>query len=128
MVVLGVLVATVAAFVVSSLYYAVTMSWEARTLGDRAIDRGRPGPTKVVAELARTAVLATGFAWLASVAGLLSLPSGLGLAVVLWVMFPVVLLLGSVAWDKVPVVTAALHAGDWLLKLLLIATVLGLLH
>lgn len=128
MVVLGVVVATVAAFVVSSVYYMVTMRWESSALGDRAIDRGRPGPAKIAAELARTAVLAAGFAWIATVAGMLSLPAGLGLAIVLWVMFPVVLLLGSIAWDKVPVVTAVLHAGDWLVKLILVAVVLGLLH
>jgi hypothetical protein len=39
-----------------------------------------------------------------------------------------VLLTGSVIWEGVPPVTAAVHCGDWLLKLLLVAVVLGLLH
>jgi hypothetical protein len=29
-------------------------------------------------------------------------------------------------WDKVPTVTAVLHAGDWLLKLLVISAIVGL--
>ncbi len=41
---------------------------------------------------------------------------------------PVALLTGSIAWEKVPPITAAIHAGDWLLKLLLIGAVLGALH
>jgi hypothetical protein len=31
-------------------------------------------------------------------------------------------------WDRVPLVTAAMHAGDWLLKLVLVAAVLGLIR
>lgn len=46
----------------------------------------------------------------------------------LWLAFPAVLLTGSILWERVPPVTAAIHAGDWLLKLLLIAAVLALLH
>lgn len=68
------------------------------------------------------------FAWIAGRADLLALPGALLLALVTWVGFPVALLTGSIAWEKVPPVTAALHAGDWLLKLLLIGGVLGALH
>ncbi len=48
----------------------------------------------------------------------------LGLA--LWVGFPLVLLSGSIIWDKVPPITALLHAGDWLLKLVVISAIVGL--
>lgn len=37
--------------------------------------------------------------------------------------FPVVLLTGSLIWERVPPALAAIHAGDWLLKLLIIATI-----
>ena len=47
----------------------------------------------------------------------------LGLA--LWVAFPVVLLTGSVVHEKVPWQLAAIHAGDWLGKLLLVTLVVG---
>jgi Protein of unknown function (DUF1761) len=48
----------------------------------------------------------------------------LGLA--LWVAFPVMLLLGSVVHEKVPWRLAALHAGDWLVKLLVISLIVGI--
>jgi hypothetical protein len=35
---------------------------------------------------------------------------------------------GSVIWENVYPATAAMHAGHWLLRLLLIAVLLGLLH
>ena len=43
----------------------------------------------------------------------------------LWVAFPVVLLSGSVVHEKVPWQQAAVHAGDWLVKLLLMSAVQG---
>ncbi|WP_067244706.1 DUF1761 domain-containing protein [Microbacterium resistens] len=125
---IGIAVATVAAFILSSVYYMVLTPWERRATGGRAVERGKPGPVRVLAELLRTAVLASGFGWLATQAGMTDLPGVLLLAVVLWIVFPVVLLTGSVGWDRAPVPTAVLHAGDWLLKLLLIAVAIGLLH
>ncbi|MEP7023671.1 MAG: DUF1761 domain-containing protein [Actinomycetota bacterium] len=128
MIVAGVVVAAVAAFVLSSAYYAAVTPLERRALGAAALDRGRPQAWKVLAELLRTAVVASVFGWLASRAALESLPGSLGLAVALWAGFAVVLLTGSVIWERVPAITAAMHAGDWLLKLALLAVVIGLLH
>jgi len=73
-------------------------------------------------------VVAGVFAWIAARAELASLPGSLGLAALLWVGFPAVLLTGSMQWERVPPVTAAMHAGDWLLKLVLIGVIVGLLH
>jgi hypothetical protein len=52
--------------------------------------------------------------------------SAILLGLVLWWGFPLVLLSGSVMWEKVPAPTAVLHAGDWLLKLLVISAIVGL--
>lgn len=128
MIALGVAVAAVAAFVLSSVYYVVVSPLERRALGDRVLDRGHPSLWRVVTELVRTAVVGAGFAWVAAQADLLALPSSLLLAFVLWVAFPVVLLTGSIIWERVPWQTAAIHSGDWLLKLLLVAFVIGLVH
>ena len=128
MLILAIVVAAVAAFVVSSIYYSLATPLERRALGDAAVDRGRPAPWKVVTELARTAVVAGGFAWIAQRGSDSGLADALLLAVVVWLAFPVTLLTGSVIWERVPPVTAAIHAGDWLLKLVLIAVALGLLH
>ena len=128
MVVIGIAVASLAAFVLSSAYYIAVSPLESRALGGRAPDRGQPAPWKAATEIVRTAVVASGFAWIADRADLIELPGSLLLALLTWVAFPVVLLTGSVVWEGVRPVTAAVHAGDWLLKLLLIALVIGLLH
>lgn len=127
MIVLAVAIASIAAFVASSVYYAAATPTERRVVGDAAVDRGRPGPAKVLAELVRTAVVAAAFAWLAAESHRSTVPGTLVLALVLWVAFPVVLLTGSMMWERVPTVTAVMHAGDWLLKLVLIALAVGLL-
>lgn len=128
MIAVGIAVAAIAAFVASSLYYAVLTPVERRVLGDGAIDRGTPPVWKVLVELARTAVVAVALGWIGAEADLQSVAGGLLLAVVLWLGFPVVLLTGSLIWERTAAFTAAMHAGDWLLKLVLIAVVVGLLH
>ena len=125
---LGIAAAAVAAFILSSGYYIAATPLERRAVGAAALDRGRPRPWKVLTELLRTAVVASAFAWIAHRGGELDVSRGLVLALILWAGFPLVLLTGSVIWEKVHPATAAMHAGDWLIKLLLIAVILGLLH
>src|SRR5690606_13640597 len=128
MLVVGVAVAGVAAFVLSSAHYSLTAPLKRRALGDATPGRGAVAPVEVVLELVRPVVVAVAFGWIAAQAGLIGLPGGIGLAVVLWAAFPVVLLVGSVTRGGVAPVTAAIHAGDLLLKLLLVALAVGLLH
>jgi len=47
-------------------------------------------------------------------------------AVVAWVGFPVIVLSGSVLHERVPWRLAAIHAGDWLMKLIAITLIVGL--
>ena len=128
MIALGIVTATVVAFVLSSVYYAATTPLERRAVGDAALDRGRPRPWKVLTELLRTAIVASVFAWIAHQTGDVGVSHTIVLALITWIGFPFVLLTGSVIWEKVHPATAALHAGDWLIKLLLIAVIVGLLH
>jgi hypothetical protein len=128
MIVLGIAVASVAAFIASSVYYAVVSPVERKVLGERALDRGKPNAWKVLAELVRTALVAGVFAWVASEADRLSVAGALPLALMLWVRFPAAILAGSVTWEKVAPITAAIHAGDWLLKLVLVAAIVGALN
>jgi Protein of unknown function (DUF1761) len=126
-VIVAVPVAAVVAFVLSSTYYAVATPFERRRLGGAAPVRDkRPSPVMILLELARN-VLTTGV--LAGVARAMDL-SAVGpillLAGALWLAFPFVLLTGSVLWDKAPGATATLHGGDWLVKLLAMAAVIGL--
>jgi hypothetical protein len=111
---LAVGVVSVAAFVLSSVYYAVFGRLRAAELG-HDVPR-RPAPWQVLAELLRNVVLALVLALL---------HVGWGGALLLWLAFPVVLLTGSVMWDRAPRRLAVVHAGDWLLKLLLMTLVLA---
>lgn len=62
------------------------------------------------------------FAWIPRT-GDLAVSRTVVLALIIWVGFPVVLLTGSVTWEKVHPATAAIHAGNWLVKLVLIALI-----
>lgn len=119
--VIAVLVASVAAFVVSSAWYAGFGPVWARL--SQAGAAARPSPWRMGAEFARTVVLVTAFALVAGAAGVDGVPGALGLALAVWAGFPAVILAGSVLHERVPVGLAALHAGDWLVKLAVVATV-----
>ena len=80
-------------------------------------------PWKLAAELARCLVLAAVVAGLAAQGGINGWAGGLALGVALWVGFPLVLWTGAMLHERVPLALAAIHAGDWLLKLLLVAAI-----
>jgi hypothetical protein len=120
--VLAVLLSAVVAFLVSGGYYAALGSRLAELSPAYAGPR-RSVPVTAVVELVRGGIVAAAIAWLVAGLGISGLPSAVGLALVLWVAFPAVLLSGSVFHERVPVALAAIHAGDWLLKLVLITGV-----
>lgn len=62
---------------------------------------------------------------LAGLVGVAGLGGAVQLGAVLWIGFPVVLLVGSVIHENVPWKLAAIHAGDWLVKLVVIAVIVG---
>jgi hypothetical protein len=117
-VVAAILTSVVASFVISTVWYS--------TLDPGRAADGRPSPLVIVAELGRSALLAGAIVGLAKAMDLTTIGPLLLLALVLWVAFPFVLLSGSVMWDRVPVVTAARHGGDWLVKLLAVSAIVGL--
>lgn len=121
---LAVLVAAVAGFVASGGWYAV--------FGNRlaALSTGgevsRPPALQATVELLRNLVVAAVVAGLAAGLELGSWAGAVLLGLALWIAFPVVLLGGSVFHENVPSRLAAIHAGDWLVKLLLITVIVGL--
>jgi hypothetical protein len=120
-------IAAVSVFVLSSVWYAALTPVEARVLGPAAPDRGsRPQGLKVLLELARSVLVGAVIAGVARAADLHGVGSTVLLGLALWLGFPFVLLTGSMMWEKVPAVTAILHAGDWLLKLIVISVIVGL--
>jgi hypothetical protein len=120
-------IAAVSVFVLSSVWYAALTPVEARVLGPAAPDRGgRPQGLKVLLELARSVPVGAVIAGVARAADLHGVGSTVLLGLALWLGFPFVLLTGSMMWEKVPAVTAILHAGDWLLKVIVISVIVGL--
>jgi hypothetical protein len=116
-------IAAIVLFVISTVYYSVF----AAQLGTADDGEARPPLWKIGVELLRSLIVATVLAGYLSAMGIADLPRALLLAVSAWVAFPVVLLAGSVIWERVPARRAALHAGDWLLKLVAIGAIVVLL-
>ena len=77
-------------------------------------------------ELFKSLLVATVVAGLVRLAGIADATGALELALVLWIAFPVVLLVGSVTQENVPWKLGAIHAGDWLAKLVTISLVVTL--
>jgi len=85
----------------------------------------RPPAWKLLVEVARNLVVASVLGGLASLLGIVQWQDAGWLALAFWIGFPVVLLIGSVIWENVGWKPAAIHAGDWLLKLLVIAVIIS---
>lgn len=124
---LAIVVATVAGFVAAGGYYAV-LGDQLAAAGSAAVDDGPPPALMVPIELVRTLVVTVVVAGLSAYLGVTGLTGSLLLAAALWIGFPAVLLSGSVVHEKVPWKLAAIHAGDWLLKLVIISLIVGLWH
>jgi hypothetical protein len=116
-----VLVAVVVAFILSGIWYAVFGSRLAALHEAYAQPRSRAATAAV--ELVRNLVLALVTAGLVDRVGVSGVAGGLLLGLVLWVGFPAVILSGSVFHERVPPQLAAIHAGDWLLKLLAVTVI-----
>jgi hypothetical protein len=122
----AVVVAALAAFVMSSLYYSPLL------LGNvwRAVDPGptadmTPSITRVIGEIVRTLVITYVLARLIALLGGGDWKSAARLALWLWFGFSAMMWVGAITWEKTPWQIAAIHSGDWLLKTLLIAVILA---
>jgi hypothetical protein len=126
---LAVLVATAAAFLAGGAYYAALGDRLARVSEAAAAAAGQPPePWKLGAELLRCLVLVTVIAGLAAQGGIDDWAGGLALGLALWVGFPLVLWTGAMLHERTPLGFAAIHGGDWLLKLLLVGVLVAVLQ
>ena len=94
-------------------------------LDDAYAEDTAAGGWVVPVELARSGTVAVTVSALAARTGVTRPREALRLGLALWLAFPAVLLTGSVVHEKVPWRLAAIHAGDWLVKLLLVSLVVG---
>ena len=124
MLLLGIVIAAIAAFVFSSIYYVVAPKAPPANAERGSAREERPKPWQIGLELVRSAIVAALMAGLL-IAGDWSGPGAGALLGLALFALPLVLLAGSVQWEKVPVSTAALHTGDWLIKLVLIGVIVG---
>lgn len=123
---LAVMGSAIAALVASAVWYIVFAKARAALSPAAAQSASRPRPAQMLLELARNIVLALVLCYLVALLARTSWLSALGLALILWIGFPVLLLSGSVMYEKVPPKLALIHAGDWLIKLVLIILLLNL--
>jgi len=125
---LAVVAAAVAAFVASSVWYVLFGKERMKLLGNEpgaTADMRRVQPWKMLAEIIRSLIVAYVLARLVVLLGIADWKGAVRLGAWMWVGFPFMILVGSVMWDKRPWKLSAIHAGDWLVKLLLMSVILG---
>jgi hypothetical protein len=125
--ILAVIVAAVASFVASGGWYAL--------LGDTMVTlqrqwRGAEAPEgpeawKMGAFLGTAVVIAAVTAAVVDLADVSGWAESAGLGLLLWAGYVLTQWTGSILGEGVPVRLAAIHAGDWLLHLLVIAVIVG---
>ncbi len=126
-----VLVSAVAVFVLGWLWYSPLLFYKPwmRLRGMdpvAAMANAKMPAGTLVAEFVRCFVLAYVVAHFVRALGIDSLFGAVHFGLITWIGFPVILLAGSVLWDKVPWKIATIHAGDWLVKLLVIPIIVTL--
>jgi len=125
---LAVLVAAVSAFLASSAYYTIFGKALAALLPAEsvAVDIRKVPAWKKVAEFVRSFVVAFVVASLLYTFGVAGWKEALRFAALVWFGFPFMILTGSVLWDNRPWKFAAIHSGDWFMKLAVMFLIFGL--
>jgi hypothetical protein len=123
----AVLVAGIASFVASGVWYAVfggaMAAMQAQWRG--ATPQAGPEPWTLLGFFGSGLVVALAVAIVVDLAEIDGWLDSLGLGLLLWVGFCATQWVGSVLGEQVPVRLAAIHAGDWLAHLLIIAVIVG---
>ena len=117
---LALAVVVVVAFIASSLWYSPLLFGREFLALSGVAGSPSPNAVKALCELLRTFVLAYVVAHLVIRLNIVDWKGALRLGLWLWIGFPVVLLTGSMLWQNAPWQLAAIHSGDWLIKLILI--------
>ena len=120
----AIVVATIAAFAFSLIWYSPFLFGGVWVAVKGADATAMPLWKFFVAPL-RELITAWLVAWLIGRLGIVDWKGAASLGFVLWLAFYVVQLSGAVIFDGMPVALGAVHAGDWLGKMLLIALILS---
>lgn len=119
--------AAVAAFVVGAVWNSPLLFGPARERLAGLPPQAKINPAQPVAELARCLILSASIAALIIIVGPRDVPTALGLGFFIWLGFQATLLTGGVIWEKMPPPLFAIHAGDALVKMLLVSGLLAIL-
>src|SRR5262245_6986759 len=120
----AIIVAAIAAFAFSLIWYSPFVFGSIWVAAKGADATAMPLWKFFVAPL-RELITAWLLAWLIGRLGIAHWSGAVSLGIVLWLAFYVVQLSGAVIFDGMPAALGAVHAGDWLGKMLLIALVLS---
>jgi Protein of unknown function (DUF1761) len=122
----AVVAAAVAAFVVSSVWYAIFgNAWMELRGIDPATAAAMGTPAwKMLFVVVQSLIVAYMLAYFVVHLGVVDWKGAVRLGALVWV-FPAMILLSSVVHENVPLLLAAIHAGDWLVKLPVMTVILG---
>jgi Protein of unknown function (DUF1761) len=123
--VLAVAVAAVAAFVASAVWYALWGRELAKVSAAFAEGLRQRQPWKLLVVLVEHLVIAAVLAYVIARMGPVGWPGAAIIGALLWLGLAATQWVGAMVWEKTPWQMAAIHAGDWLVKLVLIAAIVG---
>lgn len=121
----AVVVAAIAAFVASAAWYIVFGKELATVSAAFAKGMQKRQPWKMLVVIVQSLVLALVLAYFIGLIGNVDWVGALRVGILLWIGLAAMQWVGSIMWENVPVKMAAIHAGDWLVKLVLIAIIVG---
>jgi Protein of unknown function (DUF1761) len=121
----AVIVAALAAFVMSSLYYSPLLAGGIWRAVDPAAAALTFSPWKPLVEIVRTLGITFVMARLLVTSRAKRVAGSLMFALWTWFGFSALMWIGAVVWEGTPWQVAVIHSTDWLLKTLLIAAILG---
>jgi Protein of unknown function (DUF1761) len=124
----AVAVAAVIFFVIGAVWYSPMLFGNAymrlRGINPDAMTDSNIPIGEIVGEFVRGLVVAYVLARLLVLLGVNNWLGAAQLGIWLWIGFPAMVLMSSVIHENVPWQLAAIHAGDWLVKILLMAVIL----
>ena len=122
----AVIVAAVVAFVGSSVWYVVFGNELAKVSPVFAeLQAQKPAAWRMLAVFAGSLVLSFVVAYVISLKADVTWLGAVGIGCLLWLGLSAVQWVSSMVWEKVPLTMAAIHAGDWLMKLVVISAIVG---
>jgi Protein of unknown function (DUF1761) len=122
----AVIVAAMAAFVGSSVWYVVFGKELAKVSPVFAeLQAQTPAAWRMLAVFAGSLVLSFVVAYVVGLKEDVTWMSAVGIGCLLWLGLSAVQWVSSMVWEKAPLTMAAIHAGDWLMKLVVISAIVG---